>query len=148
VARRWPVRGVLATCIGDAGHGGLGGVLAGLGRGDGALWVGAGETTPVGNMQRAEGEREGVRACSSSSHPCLTAWVGAGEAGARPRGLHRHGYRVRANGNRVGHSGFDFLDVCPPGARHNARKNSKYKFLKSFTLGCQHMKQGFQNYFC
>jgi hypothetical protein len=41
-----------------------------------------------------------------------------------------------------------FSDFCPPGVRHNARKNSKFEFLKSFTLGCQHIKQGFQNYFC
>jgi hypothetical protein len=46
-------------CTGKAGCGGLGGVLAGLGRGDGALWVGAGEVTPVGNVQRAEGKRGG-----------------------------------------------------------------------------------------
>jgi hypothetical protein len=55
---RWPAQGGLATCIVDAGRGGLGGVLAGLGRGDGALWVGDGELMPVGNVQRAEGERE------------------------------------------------------------------------------------------
>jgi hypothetical protein len=41
-----------------------------------------------------------------------------------------------------------FLDFCPPGARHNARKNSNFEFLKSFTLGCQYITQGFQNYFC
>jgi hypothetical protein len=35
-------------------------VLAGLGHGDGALWVGVGETTPVGNVQRAKGKERGV----------------------------------------------------------------------------------------
>jgi hypothetical protein len=41
-----------------------------------------------------------------------------------------------------------FLDFCPPGARHNARKKFIFEFLKTFTLGCQHITQGFQNYFC
>jgi hypothetical protein len=36
----------------------------------------------------------------------------------------------------------------PPSVRSNARKNSKFNFLKSSTLGCQHIKQGFQRYFC
>jgi hypothetical protein len=34
-------------------------VLEGFGRGDGVLWVGAGEVTTVGNVQRAEGEERG-----------------------------------------------------------------------------------------
>jgi hypothetical protein len=148
VSNRWPAQGGLETCIGDAGRGGLRGVLAGLGHGDGALWVGGGETTPVGNVQRAEGKKGGSGGCSSSFPPCLTAWVGAGEAGLDSGGLHEHGYRAGANVNSDGHSRIDFLDFCPPGARHNARKNSKFEFLKSFTLGCQHIKQGFQNYFC
>jgi hypothetical protein len=52
-------------------------VLAGLGRGDGVLWVGAGEATTVGVVQGAAGQRGGVRVCSSSSPPSLTARVGA-----------------------------------------------------------------------
>jgi hypothetical protein len=79
VSSRWPAQGGLATCIGDAGRGGLRGALAGLGRGDGALWVGGGETTPVGNVQRAEGEREGVRAASSFSFH--VARPGSGQRG-------------------------------------------------------------------
>jgi hypothetical protein len=67
VSSRWPAQGGLATCIGDARRGGLGGVLAGLGRGDGALWVGDGETTTVGIVQREEGQRGGVWAASSFS---------------------------------------------------------------------------------
>jgi hypothetical protein len=35
-------------------------MLAGLGRGDGALWVGGGETTTVSIVQREEGQRGGV----------------------------------------------------------------------------------------
>jgi hypothetical protein len=48
----------------------------------------------------------------------------------------------------VGHSGFDSPGFRPPSARSNACKNSNFKFLKSFTLGCQHSGQGFQRYFC
>jgi hypothetical protein len=59
--------GGLAMCIGDAGRGGLGSVLAGFGLGVGALWAGVGEITPVGIVQRAEGKRGGVRAVSSLS---------------------------------------------------------------------------------
>jgi hypothetical protein len=77
VARRWPAQGVLVTCVGDAGHGGLARMLAGLGRGDGVLWVGAGEATTVGVVQGAAGQRGGVRVCSSSSPPSLMARVGA-----------------------------------------------------------------------
>jgi hypothetical protein len=45
--------------IGDAGCGGLGRVLAGLGLGVGALWAGVGELTPVGIVQRGRGRGEG-----------------------------------------------------------------------------------------
>jgi hypothetical protein len=134
-------------CIGDAGRGGLGRVLAGFGLGIGALWAGVGEITPVGIVQRAEGKRGGSGRFPPCL-PCLTARVGAGEAGARPRGVHEHGYRARANGNSVGHSSSIFPGFRPPSVRSNARKNSKFEFLKSFTLGCQHIKQGFQRYFC
>jgi hypothetical protein len=59
------VQGVLAMCTGNTGRGGLARVLAGLGRGDGVLWVGVGEATMVGIVQREEGQRGGVRAASS-----------------------------------------------------------------------------------
>jgi hypothetical protein len=39
-------------------------------------------------------------------------------------------------------------DFCPPGVRSNARKKLKFEFLKYFTLGGQHIRQGFQRYFC
>jgi hypothetical protein len=71
--------GGLATCIGDAGRGGLGGVLEGFGRGVGALWVGGGETTPVGVVQREEGQRRGVWAASSFSFH--VARPGSGQRG-------------------------------------------------------------------
>jgi hypothetical protein len=140
--------GGLATCIGDAGRGGLGGVLAGLGRGDGALWVHVGELMPVGNMQRAEGERERVRAASSFSFH-----VSRPGSGQRGLGLDQGDSTGMATGlGRMGTALVTvtsiFLDFCPPGARRNAHKNSNFEFLKSFTLGCQHITQGFQRYFC
>jgi hypothetical protein len=54
---------------------------------------------------------------------------------------------ARSYGNGVGYSGRDFLNLCSQGVRSNARMNSNFEFLKSFTLGCQHIKQGFQRYF-
>jgi hypothetical protein len=89
MSSRWPAQGVLATCTGKAGHGGLGGVLAGFGRGDGALWVGGGELMPVGIVQREEGQRGEGPGGFPPCLPCLTAWVGAEGAGARPRGTPR-----------------------------------------------------------
>jgi hypothetical protein len=50
---------VLATCTGEAGHDGLARVLAGFCLGDGVLWVGSGEVTAVGDVQRAEEEERG-----------------------------------------------------------------------------------------
>jgi hypothetical protein len=140
--------GGLAMCIGDAGRGGLGSMLAGFGLGVGALWAGIGEITPVGIVQRAEGKRGGSgRVLPLSLH---VSRPGSGQRmlGLDRGGVHEHGYRARANGNSVGHSSLDFPKFCPPGVRHIARKNSNFKFLKSFTLGCQHNKQGFQRYFC
>jgi hypothetical protein len=79
VSRRWPAQGGLAMCIADAVHGGLGGVLEGFGHGVGALWVGGGETTPVGVVQREEGQRRGVQAASSFSFH--VARPGSGQRG-------------------------------------------------------------------
>jgi hypothetical protein len=69
--------GGLATCNCNAGRGGLGSVLAGFGLGIGALWVGVGETTPVGIVQRAEGKRGG----SGCVLPLLlhVSWPGSGQ---------------------------------------------------------------------
>jgi hypothetical protein len=41
-----------------------------------------------------------------------------------------------------------FSDFCSPGVRSNARKKFKFEFLKFFTLGGQHIRQGCQRYFC
>jgi hypothetical protein len=56
-------------------------VLEGFCLSDGVLWVGSGEVTAVGDVQRAEEEERGSWARSSSSPPFLTARVGAEGAG-------------------------------------------------------------------
>jgi hypothetical protein len=76
------------------------------------------------------------------------ARVGAEGAGLDRGRLHEHGYRVETNGDSEAHSKLDFLDFCLPDVRQNARKKFKFDFLKIFTLGGQHIGQGFQNYFC
>jgi hypothetical protein len=139
---------VLATCTGEAGHGGLARVLAGFCLGDGVLWVGSGEVTAVGNLQRGRGTERGVRAASSSSPPFLTARVRAEGAGLDRGDVHEHGYRVETNGNSDAHSSSDFLDFCLPGVRHNSRKKFEFEFLRMATVVHQHIGQGFQNYFC
>jgi hypothetical protein len=123
-------------------------VLAGFGLGDVVLWVGSGEVTAVGDVQRAEGEERGVLGAffffSSTSHGS-----GRGRGGwAQPRRLSRHGYRVRASENSEAHSSFDFSGFCLPRVRSNARKNLNFKFLKTATVVHQHIGPGFQNYFC
>jgi hypothetical protein len=148
MSSRWPAQGALATCTGKAGRCGFGRVLEGFGRGDGVLWVGAGEATTVGVVQGEEGQRGGGPGGVFLLLPCRTAWVGVEGAGLDRGGLHEHGYRIKTNGNRIVHSSSDILDSCPPGARHNARKKSKFEFLKIFTLGGLHIRQGFQRYFC
>jgi hypothetical protein len=80
--------------------------------------------------------------------PFLTAWVGAEGAGLDRGRLHEHGYRVETDGDSDPHSNLIFFDFCLPGARHNARKRFKFEILKNFTLGGQHVSQGFQRYFC
>jgi hypothetical protein len=41
-----------------------------------------------------------------------------------------------------------FPDFRLPGVRRNARMKLNFEFLKFFTLGDQHISQGFQRYFC
>jgi hypothetical protein len=99
-------------------------------------------------VQQAEEEERGSWACSSSSPPFLTARVGAEGAGLDRGDVHERGYRVKTNGNSAGHCELDFSAFCPPGVRSNARKKLRFEFLKFFTLGGQHIRQGFQGYFC
>jgi hypothetical protein len=139
---------MLTTCTGDTGLDGLARVLEGCCLGCGVLWVGAGEVTVVGSLQRGRRRREGGPGGVHHFLPCRTAWVGAEGAGVDRGGVHERGYRVETNGDSEAHSKLDFLDFCLPSARHNARKKFKFEFLNFFTLGGQHLGQGFQNYFC
>jgi hypothetical protein len=147
MARRWPVQGgpgdVHQRCQVRRPWGCASGVWSWRRGTVGTHWRAHASRHRAGRQR----ERRGGPGGFFPFLPCLTAWVGAKEAEARPRGVHKHGYRARANGNSVGHSGFDFPGFRPPTVRSNARKNSKFKFLKRFTLGCQHIKQGFQRYF-
>jgi hypothetical protein len=99
---------MLATCTGDTGLDGLACVLEGFGLGCGMLWVGAGEGTMVGSLQRAGEEERGVPGAVSSSPPFLTARVGAEGAGLDRGVVQEHGYRLRANGNSDLHSELRF----------------------------------------
>jgi hypothetical protein len=116
--------GALATSTGNTGCGGLASVLAGFCRGVGALWAGVGETTPVGSLQRGRGREEGVRAVSSFSFPVSRPGSGLGRLGSTEgvstawlQGLGR----TRTASSTV--NVVFFPKFCPPGARHNARKN-------------------------
>jgi hypothetical protein len=66
--------------IDDAGRCGFGCMLAGLGRSDGALWVGFGELTLVGVVQREERQREGGSGWFSSLSS-LSHGLGRGRGG-------------------------------------------------------------------
>jgi hypothetical protein len=94
-----------------------------------------------------EEERGGLGCCllfSSLSH---------GSSRGRGRWLDRgiiqeHGDRVWASKNSDLHSSFDLARFHLPGVLRIARKNFKFEILKNFTLGDQHIGQGFQSYFC
>jgi hypothetical protein len=69
-------------------------MLEGFGLGDGVLWVGSGEVTAVGDVQRAGEEERGSWALFSSSPLFLMARVGAEGAGVDHGEVHEHGDRV------------------------------------------------------
>jgi hypothetical protein len=110
-------------------------VLAGFCLGDRVLWVGSGEVTAVGNLQRGRRRGEGGPGGVLLFLPYLTAWVGAGEAGLDRGSLHEHGYRLETNGNSEAHSELDFSRFCPPGVRSNARKKLKFEFFEICHFG-------------
>jgi hypothetical protein len=102
-----------------------------------------------GPRRAGRGEAEkGVLGAFLFFPPLLMARVGAVGAGLDCSIIHEYGYRVKTHENSEAHSNHDFLDFCLSGARHNARKRFKFEFLKIFTLGGQHIGQGFQEYFC
>jgi hypothetical protein len=119
-------------------------VLGGFGLGCGVLWVGAGAVTMVGDVQRVGEEERGVLGAVSSSPPFLMARVGAQGAGLDRGTVQEHGYSHRMNGDSDPHSDHDLVNFHLPGARRNARKRFKFEIVKFFTLGAQHIGQGFQ----
>jgi hypothetical protein len=137
--------------IGDDGCCGFGRVLAGLGRGDGALWVGCGELTLVGSLQRGRGRGEGVRARSpfpSMSHGLGRGWGVWGSTAGRQGTLWEGHGRIRGVSPLLANSASILFDFCPQRVRSNARKKFKFEFLKTATVGLHHIGQGFQGYFC
>jgi hypothetical protein len=139
---------MLAKCTGDTGLDGLACVLGDGCLGRGVLWVGAGESTAVGSLQRGRRRREGGPGAVLCFLPCRTAWVGAEGAGVDRGGVQEHGYRLETDGDSDPHSDHDLFDFHRPGVRRNARKRFKFEILKISTLGDQHIDQGFQSYFC
>jgi hypothetical protein len=80
--------------------------------------------------------------------PLLLAWVGARGAGLDRGITQEHGYSAWASQNSEPHSKLGFGLIFSASVRRNARKNSKFEFLKFSKLGDQHMSQGIQWYFC
>jgi hypothetical protein len=80
--------------------------------------------------------------------PLLTAWVGAGDAGLDRGDAKEHGYRRGANQNSATTVKLDLVGFASASVRRNARKSLKFEFLKSSTLGDQHIGQGALSYFC
>jgi hypothetical protein len=142
------VQGPWQRASSNTGHGSLARMLGGFGLGCGVLWVGSGAVMAVGVVQEEERQRGGVLGTFLFFPPLLTARVGAEGAGLDRGIVHEHGYRHGTNGDSDLHSNHDFLDFCLPGVCLNARKKFKFEFLKIFTLGDQHISQGFQRYFC
>jgi hypothetical protein len=135
MARRWPVRGGLATCNGNAGCGGLGSMLAGCGLGVGALWACSGELTPVGIVQRGRGKERGGPGCFLPVFHVSRPGSGQGRLGLDRGEVHGYGYRVRAHEIGVIRSRVDFPGFRPPSVRSNARKNSNFAFFEKFHFG-------------
>jgi hypothetical protein len=81
-------------CTGNTGRDGLARVLEGFGLGGGAMWVGAGEATLVGNLQRGRGTERGGPGGVFPLLPCRTARVGTEGAGLDHGDVHEHGYRI------------------------------------------------------
>jgi hypothetical protein len=134
---------VLATCTGDTGLDGLARVLEGFGLGDGVLWVGSGEVTAVGSLQRGRRRGDWVRAVSSVSSHVARLGSGQRELGSTAEvstsmatGLRRT-TTVMLTVNSI------FSDFCLPGVRHNARKKFEFKILKMATVVRPHIGQGF-----
>jgi hypothetical protein len=119
-----------------------------------ALWSGharAGVLERVETEGREGRERRGVRLLfflSSGSHGRGPGCSSAGSTAERARVSSGTAMLARSYGGGVIYSRFGFSENCSPSVRSNARKNFKFKFLKTSTVGCHHIGQGFQRYFC
>jgi hypothetical protein len=138
------VRGPWQCASSNTGHGDLARLLEGFGLGCGVLWIGSGAVTAVGVGQEEERLRRGVLGAFLFFPPFLTARVRAEGAGVDRGVVHEHGYRVETDGDSDPHSNLIPSDFCLPGIRHNAHKRFKLEIFKIFTLGGQHISQGFQ----
>jgi hypothetical protein len=110
-------------------------VLAGLGRGDGALWVGVGETTPVGNVQRAEWKRGGSGRVLPLLLHVSRLGSGQGRLGLDRGDVHEHGYRAGAKVNSVGHSDFDFSGFLPTRCSTQCPQETQIRIFENFHFG-------------
>jgi hypothetical protein len=143
-----PVRGPWRRATSNTGRGGLARVLAGFCLGDGVLWVGCGELTLVGVVQREERQRGGFRAVLPLLLHVLRSGSGQRGLGSIEGDSTSMATGPGTNENSDAHSERFFSDFCSPRVRSNARKNLNFKFLKTATVVCQHIGQGFKGYFC
>jgi hypothetical protein len=97
---------------------------------------------------REEDEWEGALGANLFFPPLLLAWVRAGGAGLDRGVSQEHGYSAWASKHSDQHSELRFGLIFSASVRRNARKRFKFKFLKTSTLGDQHISPGFQIYFC
>jgi hypothetical protein len=91
---------------------------------------------------------EGALGAFLSIPSFLTARVGAGGTELDRGIVQEYGYSPRASQNSDLHSESRFARFFSASVRRNARKSLKFKFLKTSTLGDQHINPGFQIYFC
>jgi hypothetical protein len=140
---------MLATRMGDTGLDGLARVLEGFGLGRGVLWVGSGAVMAVGSLQRAgEEERGGSRVLSPLLLPFSRLGSGQRGLGSTAASSRNMATATRRTATVIFTVNVICSDLCLPSVRRNARKNFKFEILKFFTLGDQHIGQGFQSYFC
>jgi hypothetical protein len=123
-------------------------VLEGFGLGRGVLWVGSGAVTTVGVVQEEERHSGGSWARSSSSLHFSRLGLGQRELGSTAASSTSMATGSRRTATVILTVNSISPDFRLPGVRHNARKRFKFEFLKFFTLGAQHISQGFQRYFC
>jgi hypothetical protein len=139
---------MLATCTGDTGLDGLARVLEGFGLGRGVLWVGSGAVTMVGECSELGKKRGGSWVLSPLLLPFSRLGSGQGELGSTAASSRSMATGLRRTATVI----LTVIMICPnfhlPGVRRNVRKRFKFEFLKFFTLGDQHIGQGFQSYFC